>query len=240
MSEKMITGIPGGMCGVYLITSPSGKTYVGSSIDIRRRWYEHHWRMKFGQSSSPQLDRAYAKHGLRLRFEVIEECAPEDLRAREQYYLDTLNPAFNASRNAYCAALWAAKFGGKLSSGGEARRSAVEDSTGKIHESITSAAAAFGCCDSAIRRRLKFHDPLPCGTRIKRTGEEWKPLRPPANERQKQGIHKSLKERRANGMMGHTEEAKKKKSERTKGVPWSDERKARFVAKQMEKERGTK
>lgn len=227
--RKLETGIPGGVCGVYAIISPSGKAYIGSSVDIRRRWYEHHWRMKNGQSSSPQLDRAYAKYGLGLRFEVLEQCGPSEIRDREQFYLDTMRPELNASMDAYCAANWACVLGASRSAGAEARRSPVEDSRGLIHESIAAAAIAMGCSDSLMRRRLAHHDPLPCGTRFRRMGEEWKPLRP--EDRKAIALMKSVAERRATGALGHSDKAKAEKSARTRGVPWSDERRARFQAK---------
>lgn len=233
--EKLVTGIPGGVCGVYSITTPRGSVYIGSSKDVRRRWYEHHWRMKNNTSSSPQLDRAYAKYGLRLKFEVIEVCSENKLRDLEQEYIDRLKPTLNVSLNAYCAPLWAAKMGADLSSGAKARCSPVEDSHGNQHESITKAAEAMGCSDSTLRRRLKFHDPLPCGTRFRRPGEDWKPLRPPPEKRKHLGILKSLEERRAAGLMGHSEKAKREKSARTRGVPWSAERRARFEAKRAAK-----
>ena len=236
--EKLSTGIGGGICGIYSITTPSGKCYIGSSIDVRRRWYEHHWRMKRGKSSSPQLDRAYAKYGLQLKFRLLEECEPDGLRNREQWYLDNYKPDLNASDNAYCAALWAAKKGADLSAGAEARRCPLEDSNGNTYESVTAAAAHLGCSESLLRRRLKHHDPMPCGLRLRRPGEEWQPMRPPAYERKRQGIRASFAKRQAEGGIRHSEAARQEKSNRTKGVPWSAERRARFDAKKMAKQEG--
>lgn len=229
MPKRFKAGIGAGLSGVYSIRTPTGKQYIGSSIDIRRRWYEHHWRMKNFKSSSPQLDRAYAKYGLSMEFTILEICAPENIRAREQWYLDELQPALNVSMDAYCAPLWACKKGASMSAGAEARRCAVEDSNGTIHESITVAAKAFGCEESLLRRRLSSHDPLPCGTRIKRVGDEWKPERPPLSQRKSEAQIASADARRSSGTLRHSEAARLAKSQRSKGIPWSEDRKARFA-----------
>ncbi|WP_111355234.1 GIY-YIG nuclease family protein [Rhodoplanes elegans] len=235
---KLETRLGHGVCGVYSIATPTGKEYIGSSVDVRRRWYEHHWRMKNGRSSSPQLSRAYGKYGLLLKFSVLEECDPGELRRREQWHIDTRKPALNASDNAYCAALWAAKKGAQLSAGAQARRCAVEDSMGRLYESITFAAKTMGCSQAMMARRIAHHDPFPCGLRFRRIGEIWKPLRPSPEVRKRDAIIKSQIERRAAGKLVHSEKAKLEKSLRTKGVPWSQERRAKFYAKSMLKQRG--
>lgn len=36
-------------CGIYKITSPSGKIYIGQSIDIKRRWLDYKTRVNCTQ-----------------------------------------------------------------------------------------------------------------------------------------------------------------------------------------------
>lgn len=241
---KLVTGIPGGISGVYSITSPSGRTYVGSSNDIRRRWYEHHWRMKNGKSSSPSLDRAFKKYGLLMKFEILEICAVDDLRKVEQKFIDLLQPSYNVSKDAACAAKWIeanAQDGLRVTDGRKKAiamiSSPVEDSDGRVYPSILQASRANGLSDSSLRRRLKNHDPIESGLRFRLLGEPWKPLRKSANERRSEGRIAAHAEAIAAGKpWKHSDEAKRAKSERSKGVPWSPARREAF-AKRKDAER---
>jgi hypothetical protein len=47
------------------------------------------------------LQHAYNKHGNKLVYKVEELCAQDDLRTREQLFLDTRKPIFNISKDAY-------------------------------------------------------------------------------------------------------------------------------------------
>jgi group I intron endonuclease len=74
------------MIGIYKITNPSGKIYIGQSIDIVRRFGEYK-NMKF----SPQikLKNSIKKYGLENhKFEIIEECNVENLNYKERYWQD--------------------------------------------------------------------------------------------------------------------------------------------------------
>lgn len=72
------------MIGIYKITNPNGKTYIGQSVDIERRWY--HYRKK-DSKGQPLLNRSLVKYGIENHiFEVIEECALEQLNERELYW----------------------------------------------------------------------------------------------------------------------------------------------------------
>jgi group I intron endonuclease len=72
------------MIGIYKITSPSGRVYIGQSTDIdyRERWYG---RM-YGKDQ-PKLHHSIKKYGWNLHlFEVIEECSIDLLNERETYW----------------------------------------------------------------------------------------------------------------------------------------------------------
>jgi group I intron endonuclease len=85
------------MCGVYLITSPSGKKYVGQSANMRQRWDSHKSMLKAGKHHSPALQRAANKYGVaRLKFEVWVNCAREFLGEMEQEAGVVLLPEYNA------------------------------------------------------------------------------------------------------------------------------------------------
>lgn len=96
-----IKQLPSGkVCGVYKITSPSGKFYIGSSVDIRKRWNEHRCRLSgaTGGHHNQYLQNAANKYGLEnLTFEVVELCERQDVRATEQRLIDSLKPEYNLS-----------------------------------------------------------------------------------------------------------------------------------------------
>lgn len=84
--------------GVYCITnSVDSEKYVGSSKDINLRWSKHRSDLKRGTHKNKHLQSAYDLHGLSvLSVEVLE--LVDDLSmliGREQYYFDTLKPAYN-------------------------------------------------------------------------------------------------------------------------------------------------
>lgn len=74
------------MIGIYKITSPSGKIYIGQSIDIERRSKIYKKEDCKGQ---PKLYGSLVKYGFSKHiFEVIEECKVEELNVRERHWQD--------------------------------------------------------------------------------------------------------------------------------------------------------
>lgn len=78
--------------GIYAIVHiDSGRRYVGSAMDVRRRWWTHQNRLRRGRHDCHHLQRAWRKYGeAAFRIEVIELCLEEPtvLAAREQHWLD--------------------------------------------------------------------------------------------------------------------------------------------------------
>jgi group I intron endonuclease len=86
-------------CGIYKITSPSGNCYIGSSIDIARRWKQHLGEISRNRHHSKALQSAFSKYGIdSMSFEVILECSVEELLIREQEAIDAHNPKYNILR----------------------------------------------------------------------------------------------------------------------------------------------
>lgn len=81
--------------GIYSIRNVvSGRVYVGSAIDIRKRWHTHRFQLTRGRHHSKPLQSSWTKHGPEtFTFEIIEATGREELIAREQYWIDTLNAA---------------------------------------------------------------------------------------------------------------------------------------------------
>jgi group I intron endonuclease len=84
--------------GIYEIRCLiSGKSYVGSSKSIRSRWSQHRNALRRGNHTSPRLQQAWNKHGERqFVFKILEECAPDVLFEREQFWIDSKRRDYNS------------------------------------------------------------------------------------------------------------------------------------------------
>lgn len=81
--------------GIYKITNPKGKVYIGQSTNVekRKKRYEKHIKH---MSSQPKIYNSIQKYGFENHiFDIIEECSIEQLNGREtywkQYYLDQVD-----------------------------------------------------------------------------------------------------------------------------------------------------
>lgn len=84
------------VCGIYKITNKeTGQCYIGQSIDIFKRYRQHlsdknykeddwHWELQH----EPE----------KYKFEILTQCAPEDLDDMESYYIHQFN-AYNEGYN---------------------------------------------------------------------------------------------------------------------------------------------
>lgn len=84
--------------GIYKITSPSGKIYIGQSTNIYKRWTIY--RSLNRKAMGPKIYNSLQKYGHQNHiFEVIEEGKVEDLdlleRKWKRYYLDLVNNDWN-------------------------------------------------------------------------------------------------------------------------------------------------
>lgn len=72
------------MIGVYKITNPEGKVYIGASTQIEKR-FAHYKRDKFPKQR--KLYESFLKFGsTNHTFDIIEECEKDILFEREYYY----------------------------------------------------------------------------------------------------------------------------------------------------------
>jgi len=73
--------------GIYKITSPSGKIYIGQSINIKKRFLKY--KSLQNTKEQPALVRSFIKYGvINHVFETIEICLVEELNIRERYWQD--------------------------------------------------------------------------------------------------------------------------------------------------------
>jgi group I intron endonuclease len=86
--------------GVYAIRLiDSDECYVGSSIDVYKRWYSHKYKLRYNCSHFV-LQTVWNLHGEdKFEFVLLERCDPTRLAEREQYYIDNLNSRYNGNRS---------------------------------------------------------------------------------------------------------------------------------------------
>jgi len=72
------------MIGIYKITSPDKKIYIGQSINIRRRFKDYKFNLAKNQGL---LHRSFLKHGFNSHnFDIIHICNINELSILERYY----------------------------------------------------------------------------------------------------------------------------------------------------------
>ena len=84
--------------GIYKIqNSITGDFYIGSSVDIKQRFYVHQSMLRRNQHHGKYLQRAYNKYGKeKFEFKIILLCEKFELLRYEQLLLDTLFPKYNS------------------------------------------------------------------------------------------------------------------------------------------------
>jgi group I intron endonuclease len=94
-----------GKAGVYRWTNKvNGKTYIGSSVDLGQRfsgYFSQAYLQRQLSRSESRIYRALIKYGYsNFKLEILEHCKPEQCRAKEQHYLDSLPHIYNISPTA--------------------------------------------------------------------------------------------------------------------------------------------
>lgn len=84
--------------GIYKITNPKGKVYIGQSVNIEDRWEKGH---KYNIGSGKKLKHSFSKYGWKNHTHtILEECSIEDLTQRETYwikYYDSFKKGLNST-----------------------------------------------------------------------------------------------------------------------------------------------
>jgi group I intron endonuclease len=77
------------MIGIYKITSPTNKIYVGQSIDIEKRFKQY---KRLDCKKQPKLYNSFSKHGVENHiFEILEECSLDELNIKEVFWKQKYN-----------------------------------------------------------------------------------------------------------------------------------------------------
>lgn len=84
------------MIGIYKIISPSGKIYIGQSINIEKRFKQYE---KLNCIKQVKLYNSFLKYGVcNHLFHIVEECLVEELNEKETYwgiFYNVLNKGLN-------------------------------------------------------------------------------------------------------------------------------------------------
>jgi group I intron endonuclease len=79
------------MIGIYKITSPNNRIYIGQSIDIEKRW-KHYQTTNIWVKQQKKLFASLRKYGaINHLYEIVEECSVEQLNEREIYWIKYFN-----------------------------------------------------------------------------------------------------------------------------------------------------
>jgi group I intron endonuclease len=87
--------------GIYKIQSTikPERIYIGSAVNIYKRWSKHLGELKSNAHHSIILQNHFNKYGISdLQFSVLLGCEINDLIKTEQYFIDSWNPYFNICR----------------------------------------------------------------------------------------------------------------------------------------------
>lgn len=72
------------LCGIYKITSPTNRIYIGQSKNIKNRYRNH---LHKNRKLDTKLRRSFRKYGVEHHtFEIVELCTSTVLSDREDYY----------------------------------------------------------------------------------------------------------------------------------------------------------
>ena len=82
--------------GIYqILCLPTSKSYVGSSVDIHKRWSQHKHQLRNKRHGNTYLQNAWNKYGEdQFVFKILEIVTPvtkENLEAREDFWIDSIN-----------------------------------------------------------------------------------------------------------------------------------------------------
>jgi hypothetical protein len=239
--------------GIYLISTPRGNKYIGSSNNIYRRWSEHRRNLRRGSHHSARLQAAWEKHAGELRFEIICECSIDLLEEMEQKYIHEMKASLNTTNyvnNVWCnpetrkkltavhrSAAWKKSRSEIAVRVVAPRRVPVDCSNGKRYDSFSDAAKEFGIRPSGIKFLVASQRTGKLGVRFKLASDEWRDVL--------SHYEQAWLTRNKNGNNKHSEATKEKMRvakigyvPHNKGVPCSEETKAKISAtKKLNKEK---
>ena len=81
------------LVGIYKITNiDNNKVYIGQSVDIQVRWYNHKKELNRNKHGNSYLQNSWNLHGAdKFKFDIIEECEISVLDEKEIYWIKYYN-----------------------------------------------------------------------------------------------------------------------------------------------------
>lgn len=209
--------------GVYVIENKiNGHQYVGSSVNIEKRWKDHIYLLDKKQHTSSHLQYAWIKYGAEaFQFNILEVCdgIKVTLLAREQYYIDTLKPAYNISPTA------GSTLGIKFTSEVRAKMSAAKRGTKPSQQCLANSHNP----EANAKRSEALKGVKRCAeTRVKMSAAQKGRKGTKPSEKTREKLSEALKEYWQ--MHGCSDETKAKISSAKKGYKYSAEAKANMSA----------
>ena len=201
------------MIGIYKITNPNGKIYIGQTIDYKRRL--RHYKLLKCQEQ-PRIYRSFIKYGIdNHKFKLIKECSKEELTKWERHFQELYDSAGKNGLN--CILVKTDDFSGGHSD--ESKKKISEGLKGRTFSQEHRAKIAEANRNRVISDETRYK--LGNGNRGRTFSEEWK-------------------QNLTNGQLGKkkTEETKRKISEALKGKSKTDEHK--FKISQIPKSEETR
>ena len=90
------------VCGIYMITNPIGKSYIGYSVKIRTRLLSHKSNSNTSWGGNSKLMLSIREFGFyNHTFRVLELCEREDLKSREMFFIQKYNTEFTGLNGEY-------------------------------------------------------------------------------------------------------------------------------------------
>lgn len=117
---------------IYKITSPSGRSYIGKTVNAKKRWAEH-------SKSNLPIGYAIRKYGDKMVYEVVDTCDSHEeaniLERRYISYYDTLKQGYNLTEggDGVCGYKHSEEFKRKLSEANRGKKHS-EESKKKMSE----------------------------------------------------------------------------------------------------------
>ena len=117
------------LTGIYKISNKiNSKYYIGSSVNIKRRWRQHRNCLKWNTHPNNHLQNAWNKYGeSNFDFIILKETTDEKLLTEEQQYLDNIR---NGKQENECYNL--SYIAGKIEMTESTRQKISKSSIGKV------------------------------------------------------------------------------------------------------------
>lgn len=154
------------MIGIYKITNPNGKIYIGQTIDYARR-LRHYKLLKCKEQ--PRVYNSLVKYGIENhKFKLIKECVKEELTKWERHFQELYDSAGKNGLN--CILVKTDEFSGGHSE--ESKKKISEGLKGRTFSPEHRAKIAEANRNRVISDETRYK--LGNGNRGRKLSEEWK------------------------------------------------------------------